>query len=81
MPKKTTDLNKKAVSKNVSSKSKTTKKTNSKKITITVDKEFWEEIEKYLNEYNKDKDTFIKQAIKEKISKDRISDMISYYTK
>lgn len=81
MPKKTTDLNKKAVSKTTSSKSKTPKKTNSKKITVTVDKEFWEEIEKYLNEYKKDKDTFIKQAIKEKISKDRINDMISYYIK
>ncbi len=77
MPKKSTDLKKKTVSKNTSSKSKST----GKKITITVEKEFWEEIEKYLNEYGKDKNAFIKQAIKEKISKDRINDMISYYTK
>ncbi len=77
MPKKSTDLKKKTVSKSTSSKSKST----GKKITITIEKEFWEEIEKYLNEYGKDKNAFIKQAIKEKISKDRINDMISYYTK
>lgn len=67
--------------KTTTTKRKISKKPNSNKITITLDSKVMDEVEKYLKDYGKTKENFIKEAIKEKISSDRISSMIDYMTK
>ena len=67
--------------KTTTTKRKISKKPNSNKITITLDSKVMNEVEKYLKDYGKTKENFIKEAIKEKISSDRISSMIDYMTK
>ena len=67
--------------KTTTTKRKISKKPNANKITITLDSKVMDEVEKYLKDYGKTKENFIKEAIKEKISRDRISSMIDYMTK
>lgn len=62
-------------------KRKISKKPNANKITVTLDSKVMDEVEKYLKDYGQTKENFIKEAIKEKISRDRISSMIDYMTK
>ncbi len=67
--------------KTTTTKRKISKNPNANKITVTLDSEVMDEVEKYLKDYGKTKENFIKEAIKEKISRDRISSMIDYMTK
>ena len=67
--------------KTTTTKRKISKKPNANKITITLVSKVMDEVEKYLKDYGKTKENFIKEAIKEKISRDRISSMIDYMTK
>lgn len=57
---------------------KITKKTTTttKKLSITLDKDTYTLLEAYIAEYGFSKDTFVKKAILEKISRDKISSMI-----
>lgn len=60
------------------SKKNGTKKPSSavKKLTVTLDKETYALLEEYLAEFGFSKDEFVKKAITEKISRDKISSMI-----
>ena len=64
--------------KKTTTKKTTTKKTPSttKKLSVTIDKETYALLEEYIAEYGFSKDEFVKKAIMEKISRDRISSMI-----
>ena len=62
---------------------KTTKKTTTKKapsttkkLSVTLDKEVYALLEEYITECGYSKDEFVKKAIMEKISRDKISSMI-----
>ena len=56
---------------------KSTAKTNAgKKLTVTLDKETITLLEEYIAEFGFGKDEFVKKAIQEKISRDKISSMI-----
>ena len=59
-------------------KTTTTKKAASttKKLSVTLDKETYALLEEYIAEFGYSKDAFIKKAIMEKISRDKISSMI-----
>ena len=64
-------------------KKTTTKKTTqkkapatTKKLSVTLDRETYEMLEEYIAEFGFSKDEFIKKAIMEKISRDKISSMI-----
>lgn len=64
-------------------KKTTTKKTTSKKpasttkkLSVTLDKETYALLEEYIAEFGFSKDEFVKKAITEKISRDKISSMI-----
>lgn len=59
-------------------KTTTTKKTTSttKKLSVTLDKETYALLEEYIAEFGFSKDEFVKKAIMEKISRDKISSMI-----
>ncbi len=61
-----------------SSTKKGTAKKNikTKKISITLDEELYEQLENYLGEFGFSKEEFVKKAIREKISRDKISGMI-----
>lgn len=52
------------------------KKTASKKRTITLDTETIHILTEYVEEFGYSKDEFVKKAILEKISRDKISNMI-----
>lgn len=54
------------------------KKTTSatKKLSVTLDKETYSLLEEYIAEFGFSKDEFVKKAIMEKISRDKISSMI-----
>ncbi|MBR5793230.1 MAG: hypothetical protein IKY28_01015 [Anaerotignum sp.] len=54
------------------------KKTTSttKKLSVTLDKETYDLLEEYIAEFGFSKDEFVKKAIMEKISRDKISSMI-----
>lgn len=67
------DIMAKSVSKNTVKKSKTTK---SKKISISLDTELLEQLENHLEQYGFSKEEYIKKAIREKLSRDKISVMI-----
>lgn len=47
-----------------------------KKLSVTLDKETYALLEEYIAEFGFSKDAFIEKAIKEKISRDKISSMI-----
>ena len=47
-----------------------------KKLSVTIDKETYALLEEYIAEFGYSKDEFVKKAIMEKISKDKISSMI-----
>ena len=64
-------------------KKSTTKKTatkkeasTTKKLSVTLDKETYALLEEYIAEFGFSKDAFVEKAIKEKISRDKISSMI-----
>ena len=64
-------------------KKTTTKKTatkkpasTTKKLSVTLDKETYVLLEEYIAEFGFSKDEFVKKAIMEKISRDKISSMI-----
>lgn len=64
-------------------KKTTTRKTTAKKpasttkkLSVTIDKETYALLEEYIAEFGYSKDEFVKKAIIEKISKDKISSMI-----
>ena len=59
-------------------KKATTKKATAaaKKLSVTLDKETYTLLEGYLAEFGFSKDAFVKKAILEKISRDKISSMI-----
>ncbi|MBQ7757718.1 hypothetical protein [Anaerotignum sp.] len=64
-------------------KKTTTRKTTAKKpasttkkLSVTIDKETYALLEEYIAEFGYSKDEFVKKAIMEKISKDKISSMI-----
>ena len=64
-------------------KKTTTKKTTAKKapnttkkLSVTLDKETYTLLEEYIAEFGFSKDEFVKKAIMEKISRDKISSMI-----
>lgn len=64
-------------------KKNTTRKTTAKKpasttkkLSVTIDKETYALLEEYIAEFGYSKDEFVKKAIMEKISKDKISSMI-----
>ena len=50
--------------------------TKSKKLSVTLDIETHTLLQDYLKEYGYSKDEFVKKAITEKISRDKISSMI-----
>ncbi len=54
----------------------TTKKAASKKLSVTLDTELMEQLEAYIAEYGYSKEDFVRKAISEKISRDKISSMI-----
>ena len=64
--------------KKTTTKKTTTKKVpgTTKKLSVTLDKETLAMLEEYIAEYGFSKDEFVKKAIMEKISRDRISSMI-----
>ena len=64
--------------KKTTAKKTTTKKAPSttKKLSVTLDKEVYALLEEYITEYGYSKDEFVKKAIMEKISRDKISSMI-----
>lgn len=47
-----------------------------KKLSVTLDKETYALLEEYIAEFGFSKDEFVKKAITEKISRDKISSMI-----
>lgn len=47
-----------------------------KKLSVTLDKETYVLLEEYIAEFGFSKDEFVKKAIMEKISRDKISSMI-----
>lgn len=59
-------------------KKTTTKKapTATKKLSVTLDKETYALLKEYIAEFGFSKDAFVEKAIKEKISRDKISNMI-----
>ena len=64
--------------KKTTTKKTTTKKpaSTTKKLSVTIDKETYALLEEYIAEFGYSKDEFVKKAIMEKISKDKISSMI-----
>lgn len=59
------------------SKQSGTKKTSTgKKLSVTLDTETFALLTEYITEYGYSKDEFVKKAILEKISRDKISSMI-----
>lgn len=64
--------------KKMTTKKTTAKKTASitKKLSVTLDKETYALLEEYIAEFGFSKDEFVKKAIMEKISRDKISSMI-----
>lgn len=76
-------LSEKGVEPPMAEKKTTTRKTTAKKITgttkklsVTLDKETYALLEEYIVEFGFSKDEFVKKAILEKISRDKISSMI-----
>ena len=67
-----------AEKKTTAKKTTTTKKSTSttKKLSVTLDKETYALLEEYIAEFGFSKDEFVKKAIMEKISRDKISSMI-----
>ena len=58
---------------------KTTQKkpaSKTKKLSVTLDQETYALLEEYIAEFGFSKDEFVKKAITEKISRDKISSMI-----
>ena len=64
--------------KKTTTKKTTAKKTPSttKKLSVTLDKETYTLLEEYIADFGFSKDEFVKKAIMEKISRDKISSMI-----
>ena len=60
---------------------RSTSKPMGKKISITVEKEFYTELEEYTHKMCISIEEFAKKAIKEKMDRDRISTMIDYFSK
>lgn len=52
------------------------KKPGSKKLSVSLDAETMAAFQEYIEEYGYSKDEFVKKAIMEKISRDKISSMI-----
>lgn len=50
--------------------------TSSKKLSVSLDAETMEMLQEYIDEFGYSKDEFVKKAIVEKISRDKISSMI-----
>ena len=66
-----------AEAKKTTSKSKST----TKRISVTVEKDFYTELEEYTKMRCISVDEFVKKAIKEKLDSDRISTMIDFMTR
>ena len=66
---------KKATTK-ATAKKATAKKPTTKKLSVTLDAETYALLEEYIAEFGFTKDVFVKKAIVEKISRDKISNMI-----
>ena len=66
---------KKATTK-ATAKKATAKKPTTKKLSVTLDAEAYALLEEYIAEFGFTKDVFVKKAILEKISRDKISNMI-----
>lgn len=64
---------KKTITKKTTAKKPTSK---TKKLSVTLDQETYALLEEYIAEFGFSKDEFVKKAITEKISRDKISSMI-----
>lgn len=64
---------KKTITKKTTAKKPTSK---TKKLSVTLDQETYTLLEEYITEFGFSKDEFVKKAITEKISRDKISSMI-----
>lgn len=64
---------KKTITKKTTAKKPTNK---TKKLSVTLDQETYALLEEYIAEFGFSKDEFVKKAITEKISRDKISSMI-----
>lgn len=62
--------------KKTTAKKTTPKKSTGKKLSVTLDTETMILLEEYIAEFGFSKDEFVKKAILEKISRDKISSMI-----
>ena len=60
---------------------RSTSKTTTKRISVTVDKDFYMDLEAYTHENFTTIEDFVKKAIKEKLDRDRISTMIDFMSK
>jgi|GEM_PF-4507705 len=69
------ETKKKPAAKSTSKKTCKAKPTT-KKLSVTIDKELYTAMEEYLQEYGYSKDEFVKKAIAEKVSREKISTMI-----
>lgn len=65
-----------AEKKTAAKKSPAKKTSAEKKLSVSLDKETYAQLEEYLAAYGFSKDAFVKKAILEKISRDKISTMI-----
>ena len=70
-----------AESKKTASKAKSSSKPAGKRISVTVDKEFYAELEEYTHQKCTTIEEFAKKAIKEKMDRDRISTMIDFMSR
>lgn len=67
---------KKTAAKKTTAKKAPAKKTAGKKLSVTLDGETMALLEDYIAEFGYSRDEFVKKAIMEKISRDKISSMI-----
>ncbi len=67
---------KKTAAKKPATKKPAAKKAAGKKLSVTLDAETMALLEEYIAEFGFSKDEFVKKAIMEKISRDKISSMI-----
>ncbi len=62
--------------KKIAAKKTASKRTTSKKLSVTLDADTLTLLEEYIAEFGYSKDEFVKKAILEKISREKISSMI-----
>jgi hypothetical protein len=71
----------KNMAENKKTTSKSTSRSTTKRISVTVDKDFYLELEAYTHEKFTTIEDFVKKAIKEKMDRDRISTMIDFISR